>query len=162
MRTYSIIVITYNNADGLQRTLQSISQLDHASKEVIVIDGQSQDNTKDVISSYKDVITTFVSEKDYGIYNAMNKGIKLVNGDYVVFMNAGDIFACKDTLTTVNNYDGGIILGGETYGGKTRLMKEKMTLYDILSIGINHQAVYYRKDIIQKYSSMNHTNSLPT
>ena len=62
MRTYSIIVITYNNADGLQRTLQSISQLDHASKEVIVIDGQSQDNTKDVISSYKDVITTFVSE----------------------------------------------------------------------------------------------------
>ena len=151
MRKYSIIVVTYNNAGGLQRTLQSISQLDYASKEVIVIDGLSQDNTKDVVCTYKDIITTFVSEKDTGIYNAMNKGIKLVTGDYVVFMNAGDIFADKEVLNIVNNYDGEIILGSEIYGDKTRLVKESMTLYDILSTGINHQAVYYRKEIIQRY-----------
>ena len=151
MRKYSIIVVTYNNAGGLQRTLQSINQLNYTSMEVIVIDGLSQDNTKDVVSTYKDIITTFVSEKDTGIYNAMNKGIKLVSGDYVVFMNAGDAFADKEVLNKVNNYGGEIILGGETYGGKTRLMKEKMTLYDILSTGINHQAVYYRREIIQRY-----------
>jgi hypothetical protein len=51
----------------------------------------------------------------------------------------------------VNGYEGDILLGGETYGGQVRMVKNRMSLYDILSIGINHQAVYYRKDILQKY-----------
>ena len=81
----------------------------------------------------------------------MNKGISLVTGDYVVFMNAGDIFANEGVLLLVNKYDGEIILGGDLYGSKTRMVKEKMTLYDILSMGIFHQAVYYQKDVLQKY-----------
>jgi glycosyltransferase involved in cell wall biosynthesis len=125
--------------------------LDYADKEVIVIDGASQDTTQDVISANKDIITIAVSEKDTGIYNAMNKGIKRVTGDYVVFMNAGDLFANKDVLHWVNDATGDIILGGESYGGKIRMVKEKMTLYDLLSIGLNHQAVYYRREILQKY-----------
>ena len=150
-RKYSIIVVTYNNAAGLHETLQSIRRLDYDDKEVIVIDGGSKDTTQDVIADYRDMIAIAVSEPDTGIYNAMNKGIKHVTGDYVVFMNAGDLFASKDVLNIVCNYDGDIILGGETYGGKVRMVKEKMTLYDILSIGLTHQAVYYRREIIQKY-----------
>jgi len=150
-RTYTIIVVTRNNAQGLERTLQSIRSLQHSQKETIVIDGASTDNTKDIVSNYKDLITTFVSEKDSGIYNAMNKGIKYIKGDYVVFMNAGDIFANENVLSTVNAYDGDIILGSETYGGTQRIVKKEMTLYDLLSVGINHQAVYYRKEVLQKY-----------
>lgn len=150
-RTYSIIVVTRNNAQGLERTLQSIRSLQYSQKETIVIDGASTDNTKDMIANYEDVINTFVSEKDTGIYNAMNKGIKYVKGDYVVFMNAGDIFANEDVLSMVNALDGDIILGSETYGGTQRIIKKDMTLYDLLSVGINHQAVYYRKDVLQKY-----------
>lgn len=150
-RTYTIIVVTRNNAQGLERTLQSIRSLQHSQKETIVIDGASTDNTKDIVSNYKDLITTFVSEKDSGIYNAMNKGIKYVTGDYVVFMNAGDIFANENVLSTVTAYDGDIILGSETYGGTQRIVKKEMTLYDLLSVGINHQAVYYRKEVLQKY-----------
>ncbi len=150
-RTYSIVVVTRNNAQGLERTLQNIRSLQYAQKETIVIDGASTDNTKDVVSNYEDIITTFLSEKDSGIYNAMNKGIKYVTGDYVVFMNAGDIFADEQVLTTVNTYDGDIILGSESYGGQLRTVKKEMTLYDLLSVGINHQAVYYRKDVLQKY-----------
>ena len=150
-RTYSIIVVTYNNAAGLRETLQSIQSLDYANKEVIVIDGGSQDGTQRIIADNDTLIAFASSEKDNGIYNAMNKGIKHVTGDYVVFMNAGDLFAHKDVLTWVSAYDGDIILGGETYGGKVRMVKEKMTLYDILSIGLNHQAVYYRREILQKY-----------
>ena len=71
----------------------------------------------------------------------MNKGIRLVTGDYVVFMNAGDEFANADVLSLVNRYDGDIILGGDVYGGKQRMPKETMTLYDFLSIGICHQSV---------------------
>ncbi|MBR7048616.1 MAG: glycosyltransferase [Prevotella sp.] len=150
-RKYTIIVVTRNNAQGLERTLHSIRSLQYSQKETVVIDGASTDNTNDIITNYEDVITTFVSEKDSGIYNAMNKGIRYVNGDYVVFMNAGDIFAHENVLSTVNAYDGDIILGSESYGGKLRIVKKEMTLYDLLSVGINHQAVYYRKEVLQKY-----------
>ena len=150
-RNYSIIVVTYNNANGLRRTLQSIRHQCYAQREVIVIDGGSKDDSLSVIAENQDIITTSVSEKDNGIYNAMNKGVKLVTGDYVVFMNAGDEFADKDVLSVVNAYDGDILLGGETYGGQVRMVKGKMSLYDILSVGINHQAVYYRREVLQKY-----------
>ena len=150
-RTYTIIVVTRNNVQGLERTLQSIRSLQYSQKETIVIDGASTDQTKDIVSNYEDLITTFVSEKDSGIYNAMNKGIKYIKGDYVVFMNAGDIFANENVLSTVNAHDGDIILGSETYGGTQRIVKKEMTLYDLLSVGISHQAVYYRKEVLQKY-----------
>ena len=117
-RLYSIIVVTYNNADGLLRTLKSIRLLDYVQKEIVVIDGGSKDETLNIIADNQDIITTSVSEKDSGIYNAMNKGVKLVSGDYVVFMNAGDEFANKDVLSLVNGYDGDIIMGGYIYGGK--------------------------------------------
>ena len=119
-RLYSIIVVTYNNADGLLRTLKSIRLLDYVQKEIVVIDGGSKDETLNIIADNQDIITTSVSEKDSGIYNAMNKGVKLVSGDYVVFMNAGDEFANKDVLSLVNGYDGDIIMGGDIYGGKSK------------------------------------------
>ena len=151
LRKYSIIVVTYNNAEGLSRTLQSIRRLDYNEKETIVIDGASKDDTSQILSTNQDIITVAISEPDTGIYNAMNKGIKYVTGDYVVFMNAGDEFANKDVLSLVNGYDGDIILGGDLYGGKVRMLKETMTLYDLLSIGICHQSVYYRREVLQKY-----------
>ena len=150
-RKYSIIVVTLNNANGLSRTLQSIRSLNYGNIESVIIDGGSHDSTPEIVSANKDIVTTYISEKDSGIYNAMNKGLRHVTGDYVVFMNAGDAFAHKDVLATVNHFDGDIILGGETYGGEKRMMRSNMSLYDILSIGINHQAVYYRREIIQKY-----------
>ena len=101
MRKYSIIVVTYNNANGLQRTLQSIRHQCYAQREVIVIDGGSKDESLKIIAENQDIITTSVSEKDNGIYNAMNKGIRLVTGDYVVFMNAGDFFPSTDTLEKI-------------------------------------------------------------
>lgn len=150
-RKYSIIVVTYNNAEGLRETLQSIRLLDYESKEVVVIDGGSQDATPSIIDANRDIITVAISEKDTGIYNAMNKGIRHVTGDYVVFMNAGDIFAGSNVLKTVNACDGDIILGSEEYGGQPRMVKGEMTLYDLFSVGINHQAVYYRREVLQKY-----------
>lgn len=150
-RNYSIIVVTYNNADGLRRTLKSIRQLDYEQKEVIVMDGGSQDESQDIMAANQDVISFSVSEKDNGIYNAMNKGIGHAKGDFVVFMNAGDVFADSGVLSLVSQYDGDIILGEDIYGGKRRKLKDTMTLYDLLSLGICHQAVYYRREVLQKY-----------
>ena len=119
-RKYSIIVVTYNNAEGLTRTLESIRLLDYNEKETIVIDGASKDNTQEILSANEDIITVAVSEKDSGIYNAMNKGIKYITGDYIVFMNAGDCFAHCGVLSLVNSYNGDILIGGETYGGQVQ------------------------------------------
>lgn len=150
-RKYSIIVVTLNNAVGLQRTLDSISRLTYTNHEVIVIDGVSSDNTVDVVNGFSSIVTTFVSEKDTGVYNAMNKGLGYANGDYVVYMNSGDVFAESGTLDIVNEYDADIILGDSTYGGVKRILKNDFTLYDLMSIGINHQSTYYRTAILKQY-----------
>lgn len=150
-RTYSIITVTWNNANGLARTLASVRRLDYSNYQLIVIDGASADGTRQVLDENKDIISVAISEKDNGIYDAMNKGLQYAEGDYVVFMNAGDAFAAANTLSTVNGYEGDILLGGTIYGNDKRHVKPVMSLYDVLSIGINHQSTYYRADIIKHY-----------
>lgn len=150
-RKYSIITVTYNNAEGLKRTLDSVRRLSYKHFELLIIDGKSSDDTPEVVRQYDDVVTKFVSEKDNGIYDAMNKGVTFATGDYVVFMNAGDMFASSDTLDIVNSLDGELILGSAVYGGEERRAKKDMTLYDVLSIGINHQSVYYRTELLRDY-----------
>lgn len=150
-RKYSIIVVTLNNADGLRKTLGSIRRLTYTDREVIVIDGKSTDNTEQVVRDNADLVTVCVSEKDSGVYNAMNKGLTYVTGDYVVYMNSGDIFAAADTLDIVNGYDADIVLGNSTYGDSLRTLQPDMTLYELMSVGINHQSTYYRADIIRRY-----------
>lgn len=150
-RKYSIIVVTLNNADGLRKTLGSIRRLTYTDREVIVIDGKSTDNTEQVVRDNADLVTVCVSEKDSGVYNAMNKGLAYVTGDYVVYMNSGDIFAAADTLDIVNGCDADIVLGNSTYGNSLRTLQPDMTLYELMSVGINHQSTYYRADIIRRY-----------
>jgi len=150
-KRFSIITVTWNNAEGLRKTLESISALRYTNREVIVIDGASTDNTQQVLQEYQPVIDVCVSERDNGIYNAMNKGIRHATGDYVVFMNAGDCFANADVLDVVSLHDEDIILGSTKYGDDLRIIPSKMSLYDVLSIGINHQSTYYRLDILKRY-----------
>ncbi|WP_203257353.1 glycosyltransferase family 2 protein [Hyunsoonleella ulvae] len=98
MGKISIITINYNNSEGLARTLKSIYSQTYTSFETIVIDGGSTDSSVDVILNYKDEISYWVSEKDNGIYNAMNKGIRSANNEYVLFLNSGDVFSSKSAL----------------------------------------------------------------
>ena len=89
----SIISVVYNDKFGLQKTIDSISNLSYEKIEYIVIDGGSTDGTLDVIKQNKSKIDYWLSEPDNGIYHAMNKGINVSNGDWVNFMNA-ELF-CK-------------------------------------------------------------------
>ena len=98
----SIITITYQAEQYLERTIQSILvQGNRTDIEYIIIDGASKDGTLGIIEHYREHINSFISEPDRGIYDAMNKGLAKASGEYVVFMNAGDEFASKDTLTTM-------------------------------------------------------------
>ena len=94
----SIITINYNNASGLDRTLSSINSQQDLAFEYIVVDGGSTDGSIDLIQKYSGKITTWVTEKDQGIYHAMNKGISMSTGKYLLFLNSGDEFNGKEAL----------------------------------------------------------------
>ena len=86
----SIITINYNNLDGLKRTVKSVLNQTWQEFEHIIIDGGSTDGSAEYIESQSDHFDFWVSEKDSGIYNAMNKGIKVATGEYLLFLNSGD------------------------------------------------------------------------
>ena len=97
----SIITINYNNAVGLETTILSIVEQSFQDFEYLVIDGGSTDGSVQIIEKYKDKISVSVSEPDSGVYNAMNKGIKMAHGEYLLFINSGDTLFEKDTLQKV-------------------------------------------------------------
>src|ERR1700761_7114863 len=88
----SVITIVYNNVNDIERTMLSVLNQTYGHIEYIVIDGKSNDGTLEIIKRYENRIAKLISEKDEGIYDAMNKGIAAATGDYVIFMNSGDEF----------------------------------------------------------------------
>ena len=95
---FSIITVTYNAADTIEDTIQSVISQTYHHVEYIIIDGASKDNTLNIVDRYREHITCLVSEPDKGLYDAMNKGMQLATGDYLCFLNAGDSFHEDDTL----------------------------------------------------------------
>jgi glycosyltransferase involved in cell wall biosynthesis len=95
----SVITVCYNSVTEIEETIRSVMVQDHADIEHIVIDGGSTDGTQDKIKRYSECISHFVSEKDAGVYDAMNKGLELATGDVVAFVNAGDMMATRNTVS---------------------------------------------------------------
>ncbi|MEA1893278.1 MAG: glycosyltransferase [Campylobacterota bacterium] len=97
----SIVTVVFNGEKHLEQTIQSVVNQTYKNIEYIIIDGGSTDGTVDIIKKYEDKISYWVSEKDSGIYDAMNKGIDVANGEWINFMNAGDIFFDNNVLESV-------------------------------------------------------------
>lgn len=95
----SVITISYNCKNEIEKTIQSVQCLDYPNIEYIIIDGASKDGTLEVINKYRNVISFVVSEPDKGIYDAMNKGIQKATGDWIIFMNAGDTFHSRSCVS---------------------------------------------------------------
>ena len=87
----SIITINYNNSIGLRKTIESVVSQTDNTFEYIIVDGGSSDGSVDIIKQYADKVSQWVSERDGGIYNAMNKGVRMAHGEYIMFLNSGDI-----------------------------------------------------------------------
>lgn len=99
--TFSIITITYNASQWLERTILSVLSQSYPNIEYIIIDGASTDGTVDIIKQYESGIAYWVSEPDKGLYDAMNKGLQKATGDYVWFLNAGDTIYTSDTIQRI-------------------------------------------------------------
>jgi glycosyltransferase involved in cell wall biosynthesis len=97
----SIITICYNCKLDFEKTVRSVIAQDYAAKEFIVVDGGSKDGTVEVISAYSKYIDKYVSEPDDGIYDALNKGVSMATGEWILCLNAGDVFRGDNVLSTI-------------------------------------------------------------
>lgn len=157
----SIITINYNDKEGLDKTIQSVISQTYSDYEFIIIDGGSTDGSVDVIKKYEKHLHYWVSEKDKGIYNAMNKGILVANGKYLHFLNSGDYYCDKNVVEDIffkialrevdivrGNYK--IIENNESII-KTNFGIEGLTLSGFRTQSYCHQALFLKKDLFSRY-----------
>lgn len=147
---FSIITINFNNKDGLKRTINSVLCQICIDYEFIIIDGGSTDGSVEVIKENESQITYWVSEKDNGVYHAMNKGVAQAHGDYCIFMNSGDCFHSPDALSSVLNYQEDIICG-QVSTFPSGHHKPTISLVDLLRISLPHQAMFIKRDLLIKH-----------
>ena len=150
----SIITVNLNNRDGLQKTIDSVMFQTFRDFEWIVIDGGSSDGSRELIERYADYFVYWVSEPDKGIYNAMNKGIKVAKGDYLQFLNSGDWLADETALERCFSHRfTADVAYGDLYFCNDREKKRytypcKLTLKFLYDYSLGHSASFIRKELI--------------
>ena len=160
MPKVSIITINFNNLEGLQRTVESVVNQTWQEFEYIVIDGGSTDGSKEYLECQKDRIDYWVSEKDSGIYNAMNKGIAIATGEYLLFLNSGDNLINDFVLEKNNHYLSikDIIYFGLQFKDEVRSLDcfypKKLSFSFFIHDTLPHPATFIRKSIFEKVSGL--------
>ena len=161
----SIIMINWNNATGLEKTMQSVATQSFKEFEYIVVDGASTDGSIEVVKLYESKFAhlEWVSEPDSGIYNAMNKGIRMASGDYIQILNSGDCLAKEDViermLSALENAGAPSILYGnmvKCFPEGYRIVDKSFAGQEITMLGmykgtLNHDPAYIRRDLFDKY-----------
>lgn len=150
----SIITVCLNSVKTLEHTIQSVINQTYKNIEYIIVDGVSTDGTLDIISKYADYITKWVSEKDQGLYDAMNKGIDMATGDIIGIINSDDWYELNAVETVVNAFDDETeVIYGTTefvYGDKYICTVENGALEDLTyRMVIPHTAVFVKRDVYQ-------------
>ena len=151
---FTVITINLNNAAGLDETICSVTAQGFSDKEYIVVDGGSTDASSDVIDAHESQIDRILSGPDRGIYDAMNKGIGLARGEWVIFLNSGDIFATSDALERVAariSSDAEILLGDAIVlypDGTTRLQKAQPPEELPYGMICSHQSMLVRRTLL--------------
>ena len=155
----SIITINLNNREGLEKTIRSVVDQTSRDFEWIIIDGGSNDESNLLIQQYSEYMDAWISESDSGIYNAMNKGIKLAHGDYLLFLNSGDVLYSPDVIEKVKCRLKGadLYIGSQmTKGGIDNPSIDSIDLIRTLIIrAIPHQATFIKKDLFNRLGLYN-------
>lgn len=152
----SIITINFNNCTGLKKTIESVVEQSFKDFEWIVIDGGSTDGSRELIEQYADRFTYWVSEPDKGIYNAMNKGIKVAKGDYLQFLNSGDWLCDSMALERffAYSFNADVVYGDYYFSGKGNELieckqPEIMTFRVFLYSALGHNACFFKNALFQ-------------
>lgn len=161
MNNLSIITVNKDNASGLRVTAESIKNQTVHDFEWIVIDAASSDGSVNTIKEYSEYINFWCSERDHGIYDGMNKGIKKSNGEYLLFLNSGDSLADNNVCENIINhdFDEDIVIGavnicdtnGNIVKGNHSIKNENISLFNFYLFGIPHQASLIKRSLFEKY-----------
>ena len=153
----SVITAVFNGEAHLEETIKSVITQNYTNIEYLIIDGGSTDGTLDIIKKYQEHISYWVSEPDKGVYDGMNKGIKAAKGQWLNFMNSGDIFASPDALEIfyrhcLQNPQKSFFYGNTNisinYGDERKVLD--VFDADHRQMKLIHQACIYKKDLHEK------------
>ena len=154
---FSIITVTYNDAWSLMKTARSVFEQNFENFEYIIVDGGSQDGSAALIDFWKrqGLANKGVSERDGGVYDAMNKGMRMASGHYVCFLNSSDVFADKNVLDRVHkvlstdDYDG--VLGWGELNSQIWASWIESEAFKMASLGFCHQSLYLRRELLLQH-----------
>ncbi len=152
----SVITPSYNSAKFIEEVILSVKNQDYKNIEHLVIDGGSTDETVTILKKYPHL--KWVSEPDKGIYDAMNKGVLMATGDWIIFLGADDVFFGEKVLSLLNSTHqkelkhNDIIYGDVIFKEMYRMshFHKKFSKYDFDERNINHQAIFYRATVFEK------------
>ncbi|SCX82164.1 glycosyltransferase family 2 protein [Flavobacterium caeni] len=154
MPKFSIITINYNDHEGLKKTIGSVIGQTFKDYEFLVIDGDSTDGSKHILSQNASRITYAVSEPDSGVYNAMNKGIRAAKGEFIIFMNSGDLFHDPEVLAKADALiDGqhdiyyGDVIVKKPNSERHKTYPNKLTFAYFYTNALCHQATFIRRQL---------------
>ena len=146
----SVVTVCRNACAMLARTMESVWMQTYTNIEYIVVDGDSTDGTLELLKKSSDKISVWISELDKGIYDAMNKGASLANGQWVIFMNAGDCFADSYVLERIftKSYQADVIYGDVLKNGQ---VKKSLSPRNSHRMYFCHQSVLIRKELLKEF-----------
>lgn len=152
----TVVTVCYNSVDMIEKTLKSVIEQSYSNKEYVVIDGASTDRTKKIVERYIDSIDFFMSEPDNGIYHAMNKAVGVAKGEWIIFMNAGDVFVDNAVLEKVSYSLSATIdvLYGDILTSRNTELVLKEAPSEIKSMHrmpFCHQAVFTRTSLLRSF-----------
>ena len=154
---FTIITVSYNDVWSLTKTARSVFRQSFKDFEYLIVDGASNDGTDGLVEFWKDsgLVAHSICEPDTGVYNAMNKGLRLARGQYVCFLNAADVFATDEVLTNVEallqpgQLDG--ILGWGELNGQFWTSWVEHEAFKLSSLGFCHQSLFVNRLLLLKY-----------
>ena len=147
----SIVVAVYNAQKSIRRTVESILAQDYANKELLIIDGGSTDDTLSQVADLRSEIDYLVSEKDEGIADAYNKGIRAASGEWIYFLNADDVF-CTDHILSEVFAIGEVVedlLVGRVVSDRGRVFDGRFDWKLLVRNQVHHQAIFYRSRFLK-------------
>jgi len=160
----SVITVCKNSEQYIEKAIKSVVNQTYGNIEYIIVDGDSQDKTKEIVSRYKDSVAKFTSELDSGVYAAMNKGINLASGDFIYFLNSDDYFVDENVIQDVVNFllshpECDILYGNIDVSYEydkyhcTILLPQPDVIRDHLILDfICHQALFAKSELFLKFS----------